>query len=122
MPPLADKPGLLLAFDEIQTGFGRAGSLFAYQKYGVTPDVMAVAKAIGGGFPLGGCLATAEAAKGMVVGTHGSTYGGNPLAMAVGHPGPRRLAAARFFRDGPQPRSPPQPPPAAGGRRPGAHL
>jgi acetylornithine/N-succinyldiaminopimelate aminotransferase len=83
MRALADRHGLLLAFDEIQTGFGRAGALFAYQKVGVTPDVMAVAKAIGGGFPLGACLATAQAAKGMVVGTHGSTYGGNPLAMAV---------------------------------------
>ncbi len=82
---LCDKHGLLLAFDEIQTGFGRTGALFAYQKVGVVPDVMAVAKAIGGGFPLGGCLATAEAAAGMVAGTHGSTYGGNPLAMAVGN-------------------------------------
>jgi len=97
MRALADKHGLLLAFDEIQTGFGRAGSLFAYQKYGVTPDVMAVAKAIGGGFPLGACLATAEAAKGMVVGTHGSTYGGNPLAMAVANAVLDVMLAPGFF-------------------------
>ncbi len=97
MRALCDRHGLLLAFDEIQTGFGRAGSLFAYQKYGVTPDVMAVAKAIGGGFPLGACLATAEAAKGMVVGTHGSTYGGNPLAMAVGNAVLDVMLAPGFF-------------------------
>jgi acetylornithine/N-succinyldiaminopimelate aminotransferase len=82
---LCDRHGLLLFFDEIQTGFGRSGKLFAYEWTGVTPDVMSVAKAIGGGFPLGACLATAEAAKGMVAGTHGSTYGGNPLAMACGN-------------------------------------
>jgi acetylornithine/N-succinyldiaminopimelate aminotransferase len=82
---LCDKHGLLLIFDEIQTGFGRSGDLFCYQHTGVTPDVMAVAKALGGGFPVGACLATTEAGKGMTAGTHGSTFGGNPLAMAVGN-------------------------------------
>jgi len=80
---LCDEHGLLLVFDEVQTGIGRTGELFAYQRCGVTPDIMALAKALGGGFPLGACLATAEAAKGMTTGTHGSTFGGNPLAMAV---------------------------------------
>jgi acetylornithine/N-succinyldiaminopimelate aminotransferase len=80
---LCDDNGLLLVFDEVQTGVGRTGELFAYQRCGVTPDIMALAKALGGGFPLGACLATAEAAKGMTVGTHGSTFGGNPLAMAA---------------------------------------
>ncbi|NVP54848.1 aspartate aminotransferase family protein [Mycoplana rhizolycopersici] len=82
---LCDEYGLLLIFDEVQTGVGRTGKLFAYEWAGVAPDIMAVAKGIGGGFPLGACLATAEAASGMVAGTHGSTYGGNPLAMAVGN-------------------------------------
>lgn len=81
---LADKHGLLLILDEVQCGYSRTGTFFAHEQYGVTPDIMAVAKGIGGGFPLGACLATEEAAKGMVFGTHGSTYGGNPLAMAVG--------------------------------------
>jgi acetylornithine/N-succinyldiaminopimelate aminotransferase len=81
---IADEYGLLLYFDEIQCGMGRTGKLFAHEWSGVTPDVMCVAKAIGGGFPLGACLATEDAAIGMVPGTHGSTYGGNPLAMAVG--------------------------------------
>jgi acetylornithine/N-succinyldiaminopimelate aminotransferase len=82
---LCDKHGLLLIFDEIQTGFCRTGTLFCYQHTGVTPDVMPIAKALGGGFPVGACLATAEASKGMTAGTHGSTFGGNPLAMAVGN-------------------------------------
>ena len=82
---LCDDKGLLLIFDEIQTGVGRTGKLFAYEWLGITPDIMCLAKAIGGGFPLGALLATAEAAKGMTVGTHGTTYGGNPLAMAVGN-------------------------------------
>ncbi|MBF9197937.1 acetylornithine transaminase [Microvirga terrestris] len=82
---LCDSQGMLLIFDEIQTGVGRTGKLFAYEWTGVTPDIMAVAKGIGGGFPMGACLATAEAAKGMTVGTHGTTFGGNPLAMAVGN-------------------------------------
>jgi acetylornithine/N-succinyldiaminopimelate aminotransferase len=80
---LCDRQGLLLMFDEVQTGIGRTGDLFAYQHTGVTPDVMALAKALGGGFPIGACLATTEASKGMTAGTHGSTFGGNPLAMAV---------------------------------------
>ena len=82
---LCDKHGLLLVFDEVQTGIGRTGDLFAYEHSGVTPDIMGIAKAIGGGFPLGACLATEEAAKGMTAGTHGSTFGGNPLATAVGN-------------------------------------
>jgi acetylornithine/N-succinyldiaminopimelate aminotransferase len=80
---LCDENGLLLVFDEVQSGMGRSGELFAHQRCGVTPDVMGLAKALGGGFPLGACLATAEAAKGMTAGTHGSTFGGNPLAMAA---------------------------------------
>ena len=82
---LCDEHGLLLIFDEIQTGVGRTGKLFAHEWTGVAPDIMAIAKGIGGGFPMGACLATAEAAKGMTVGTHGTTFGGNPLAMAVGN-------------------------------------
>jgi acetylornithine/N-succinyldiaminopimelate aminotransferase len=82
---LCDDNGPLLIFDEVQSGMGRTGDLFAYQRYGVTPDIMALAKALGGGFPLGACLATAAAAKGMTAGTHGSTFGGNPLAMAAGN-------------------------------------
>ncbi|WPE18949.1 aspartate aminotransferase family protein [Shinella zoogloeoides] len=82
---LCDEYGLLLILDEVQTGVGRTGRLFAHESAGVTPDIMAIAKGIGGGFPLGACLATNEAAAGMVAGTHGSTYGGNPLAMAVGN-------------------------------------
>src|SRR5215203_3396343 len=80
---LCDDNGLLLIFDEVQTGMGRTGELFAYKRLGVTPDVMCLAKALGGGFPVGACLATTEAAAGMTVGSHGSTWGGNPLAMAV---------------------------------------
>jgi acetylornithine/N-succinyldiaminopimelate aminotransferase len=81
---LCDENGLLFVLDEVQSGVGRTGELFAHQRCGFTPDIMALAKALGGGFPLGACLATAEAAKGMTVGTHGSTFGGNPLAMAAG--------------------------------------
>jgi acetylornithine/N-succinyldiaminopimelate aminotransferase len=80
---LCDEHGLLLAFDEVQTGMGRTGDLFAYRRLGVTPDVMSLAKALGGGFPIGACLATAEAASGMTPGSHGSTFGGNPLAVAA---------------------------------------
>ena len=79
-----DEKDLMLVFDEVQCGVARTGQLYAYQHYGVTPDIMASAKGIGGGFPLGACLATEKAASGMVIGTHGSTYGGNPLAMAAG--------------------------------------
>ncbi len=79
----ADEYGLLLFFDEVQCGMGRTGKMFAHQWAGITPDVMSIAKGIGGGFPVGACLATEAAAAGMTPGTHGSTYGGNPLAMAV---------------------------------------
>jgi acetylornithine/N-succinyldiaminopimelate aminotransferase len=82
---LCDAHGLLFILDEIQCGVGRTGKFFAYEHYGVTPDVMSIAKGIGGGFPLGACLATERAAIGMIVGSHGSTYGGNPLGMAVGN-------------------------------------
>lgn len=82
---ICDEHGLLLVLDEVQCGVGRTGKLFAHEWAGIKPDIMAVAKGIGGGFPLGACLATAEAASGMKAGTHGSTYGGNPLAMAVGN-------------------------------------
>jgi acetylornithine/N-succinyldiaminopimelate aminotransferase len=82
---LCDEHGLMLVFDEVQCGVGRTGKFFAYELTGVIPDILAFAKGIGGGFPLGGCLATAHAAKGMTAGTHGTTYGGNPLAMAVGN-------------------------------------
>ena len=82
---LCDEHDLLLILDEVQCGVGRTGKLFAHEWAGITPDIMAVAKGIGGGFPLGACLATEEAAYGMKAGTHGSTYGGNPLGMAVGN-------------------------------------
>lgn len=80
---LCDAHGLLLALDEVQTGMGRTGELFAYQRSGIAPDVMALAKGLGGGFPIGACLATKEAASGMTPGSHGSTFGGNPLAVAA---------------------------------------
>ncbi|MCF4126619.1 aspartate aminotransferase family protein [Methylobacterium sp. SyP6R] len=82
---LCDEHGLLLIMDEVQTGIGRTGKLFAHEWSGVTPDILSSAKGIGGGFPMGACLATREAARGMVVGSHGTTFGGNPLAMAVGN-------------------------------------
>lgn len=81
---LADEHDLLLVLDEVQSGVCRTGHFYAYEEYGIEPDVLATAKGIGGGFPLGACLATEKAARGMVAGTHGSTYGGNPLAMAAG--------------------------------------
>jgi acetylornithine/N-succinyldiaminopimelate aminotransferase len=81
---LCDEHDLLLILDEVQCGVARTGTLYAHEQYGITPDVMASAKGIGGGFPMGACLATEKAARGMVVGTHGSTYGGNPFAMAAG--------------------------------------
>jgi acetylornithine/N-succinyldiaminopimelate aminotransferase len=80
---LCDEHGLLLVLDEVQSGMGRTGKLFAHEWTGVTPDIMAIAKALGGGFPVGACLATEKAASGMTAGVHGSTFGGNPLAMAV---------------------------------------
>lgn len=81
---LADESDLMLVFDEVQCGVARTGKLYAYENYGIAPDIMATAKGIGGGFPMGACLASEKAARGMVIGTHGSTYGGNPLAMAAG--------------------------------------
>lgn len=81
---LCDKHNALLVFDEVQSGMGRSGSLFAYQNYGVTPDILSSAKSLGGGFPIGAMLTTSELAKHLTVGTHGTTYGGNPLACAVG--------------------------------------
>jgi len=80
---LADEHDLLLALDEVQCGVARTGTMYAYEQYGIVPDVVASAKGLGGGFPIGACLATEKAARGMVIGTHGSTYGGNPLAMAA---------------------------------------
>ena len=80
----ADANDLMLVLDAVQSGVGRTGTLYAYEQYGITPDILATAKGIGGGFPMGACLATENAAQGMVIGTHGSTFGGNPLAMAAG--------------------------------------
>ena len=94
---LCDANGLLLVFDEVQTGMGRTGDLFAYQHTGVTPDIMALAKALGGGFPMGACLTAEAAGKGMTAGTHGSTFGGNPLAMAAGNAVLDVMLAPDFF-------------------------
>ena len=81
---LCDEHDLMLVLDEVQCGVARSGTMYAYEQYGILPDILATAKGIGGGFPLGACLATEKAARGMVLGAHGSTYGGNPLAMAAG--------------------------------------
>ena len=81
---LADAHDLMLVLDEVQCGVARSGTFYAYEQYGIAPDILATAKGIGGGFPFGACLATETAARGMVIGSHGSTYGGNPLAMAAG--------------------------------------
>src|SRR5215470_3417723 len=94
---LCDANGLLLVFDEVQTGMGRTGDLFAYQHTGVTPDIMALAKALGGGFPMGAFLTAAAAGKGMTAGTHGSTFGGNLLAMAAGNAVLDVMLAPGFF-------------------------
>jgi acetylornithine/N-succinyldiaminopimelate aminotransferase len=94
---LCDANGLLLVFDEVQTGMGRTGDLFAFQHTGVTPDIMGLAKALGGGFPMGAFLTTAAAGKGMTAGTHGSTFGGNPLAMAAGNATLDVMLAPGFF-------------------------
>ena len=94
---LCDEFGMLLILDEVQCGYGRSGRFFAFEWSGIKPDIVAVAKAIGGGFPLGACLATAEAAASMVPGTHGSTYGGNPLATAVGNAVLDRILAPGFI-------------------------
>ena len=82
---LADEHGILLMLDEVQCGIGRTGKLFAYEWSGIEPDIMAIAKGLGGGFPIGACLATEKASAGMTAGTHGSTFGGNPLAAAAGN-------------------------------------
>jgi acetylornithine/N-succinyldiaminopimelate aminotransferase len=82
---ICDRHGLLLIFDEIQCGLGRTGKLFAYEHTGIHPDILTTAKGLGGGFPVGACLATADAASGLTVGVHGTTFGGNPLAMAIGN-------------------------------------
>ncbi|MGO9744499.1 MAG: aspartate aminotransferase family protein [Roseiarcus sp.] len=82
---ICDDNGLQLVFDEVQTGMGRTGKLYAYELAGVSPDILTTAKGLGGGFPMGACLATADAAKGFTVGVHGTTFGGNPLAMAIGN-------------------------------------
>jgi acetylornithine/N-succinyldiaminopimelate aminotransferase len=94
---LCDRDGLLLIFDEVQSGMGRTGELFAYQRTGIAPDIMALAKALGGGFPVGAVLATSEAAKGMTPGTHGSTFGGNPLAMSAANATLDIMLAPGFF-------------------------
>ena len=96
---LCDETGALLIFDEVQCGVGRTGKLFAHEWAGVTPDIMMVAKGIGGGFPLGAVLATEDAAKAMSLGTHGSTYGGNPLACAVGNAVIKMVADPAFLDD-----------------------
>src|SRR5580658_6395852 len=94
---LCDRHDLMLVFDEVQSGMGRTGELFAYQRTGVTPDIMPLAKALGGGFPVGACLATDAAAKGMTAGTHGSTFGGNPLAMSAADATLDIMLAPGFF-------------------------
>jgi acetylornithine/N-succinyldiaminopimelate aminotransferase len=94
---MCDEYGLLLVFDEVQTGMGRTGKLFAHEWAGVTPDIMALAKGLAGGFPVGACLATERAASGMTAGTHGSTFGGNPLAMAVANEVLSILTEPGFF-------------------------
>jgi acetylornithine/N-succinyldiaminopimelate aminotransferase len=94
---LCDQHDLLLIFDEVQSGMGRTGELFAHQRTSVTPDIMSLAKALGGGFPVGACLATSEAAKGMTAGTHGSTFGGNPLAMSAANATLDIMLAPGFF-------------------------
>jgi acetylornithine/N-succinyldiaminopimelate aminotransferase len=96
---LCDSTGTLLIFDEVQCGMGRSGKLFAHEWAGVTPDIMMVAKGIGGGFPIGAVLATENAASGMVVGTHGSTYGGNPLGCAVGAKVVELVSEDQFLAD-----------------------
>jgi acetylornithine/N-succinyldiaminopimelate aminotransferase len=94
---LCDEHGMLLILDEVQCGYGRTGRLFAFEWAGITPDIVAVAKAIGGGFPLGACLAKGDVAASMAPGTHGSTYGGNPLATAVGNAVLDRILAPGFL-------------------------
>lgn len=99
MRQICDEAGILLILDEVQCGVGRTGKLFAHEWAGITPDIMMVAKGIGGGFPLGAVLATEEAASGMTAGTHGSTYGGNPLGCAVGCAVIEEVMAPGFLAD-----------------------
>ena len=94
---LADEHDLMLVLDEVQCGVARTGTFYAYEQYGIEPDILATAKGIGGGFPLGACIATAKAARGMTFGTHGSTYGGNPLAMAAGMAVMKAVANPEFL-------------------------
>ncbi len=94
---LADEQDLMLVLDEVQTGVARTGTFYAHEQYGIDPDILATAKGLGGGFPLGACLATEKAARGMVFGTHGSTYGGNPLAMAAGNAVLDAVASEEFL-------------------------
>jgi acetylornithine/N-succinyldiaminopimelate aminotransferase len=96
---LCDEHDLMLILDEVQSGVGRSGTLYAHEQYGIQPDILATAKGIGGGFPFGACLATGKAARGMVTGTHGSTYGGNPLAMAAGEAVLDVIADEAFLAD-----------------------
>ncbi|WP_156840757.1 aspartate aminotransferase family protein [Novosphingobium aquimarinum] len=96
---LCDAHDLILVVDEVQSGVGRSGTFYAYEQYGFVPDVLATAKGIGGGFPLGACLATEKAARGMGIGTHGSTYGGNPLAMAAAEAVLDVIADEAFLKD-----------------------
>jgi acetylornithine/N-succinyldiaminopimelate aminotransferase len=96
---LCDEHDLLLILDEVQSGVGRSGTFYAHEQYGIDPDILATAKGIGGGFPLGACLATEKAARGMVAGAHGSTYGGNPLAMAAGNAVLDVIADETFLAD-----------------------
>ncbi|MEO6388739.1 MAG: aspartate aminotransferase family protein [Croceibacterium sp.] len=95
----ADEHDLMLVFDEVQTGVARSGTMYVYEQYGIEPDILATAKGIGGGFPIGACLATEKAARGMTFGTHGSTYGGNPLAMAAGNAVLDAVANEEFLAD-----------------------
>ena len=96
---LCDEQDLMLVLDEVQCGVARSGTMYAYEQYGILPDILATAKGIGGGFPLGACLATEKAARGMVLGAHGSTYGGNPLAMAAGEAVLDVVANAEFLAE-----------------------
>ncbi len=95
----ADEHDLLLVLDEVQCGVARSGTFYAYEQYGIEPDVVATAKGLGGGFPFGACLATEKAARGMVIGAHGSTYGGNPLAIAAGEAVLDAVANEEFLAD-----------------------
>ena len=96
---LCDEHDLMLVLDEVQCGVARSGTMYAYEQYGILPDILATAKGIGGGFPLGACLATEKAARGMVLGAHGSTYGGNPLAIAAGEAVLDVVANAEFLAE-----------------------